>query len=379
MFADAAQTVSGAISAIGKAVDYIKNNIAGHAHDGSMTDVTRLTRAEPLTIISQDCGTLEILPELLNTLTNVYSGYFLQAAAMLGRATVSPEVIRILDKLNPNRDSSGYLLEARQSKTPAFESIHQVSSNYRFSLPTNEVIAAEALDTQIGGKSDATNTKVIYETAQLAVGKLINVDISVCTEDGKTLNITVPVNVRLSPALLNAETIGYIFTHKKEDNGIVERFHSWRAGRISLIKDMIFCQDQIDAYRRAAIKDKTGTLNEIARRTNNARTYGLLTNNPSLAVSSNIYVLTKSAAMDIEGKVGQQFKNPKGREKIFEDTYAMIVAVVDPEWEKVTFYYRDIALPSEISFRALKSSGKNKGPDVGDIMRSLLEGRAPTF
>ena len=72
MFADAAQTVSAAIGAIGKAVDYVKNNVAGHAHDGAMTDVTRLTRAEPLTIISQDCGTLEVLPELLNTLTNVY-------------------------------------------------------------------------------------------------------------------------------------------------------------------------------------------------------------------------------------------------------------------------------------------------------------------
>ena len=210
------------------------------------------------------------------------------------------------------------------------------------------------------------------------MGKLINVSITVET-DGKTKTVNVPVSVRLSPAMLNEESLTHIFTHRKMDVGMVERYHSWRAGRISFIRDMIFCQDLINEYRRAAIKDKTGTLNEIVRRVNNNRTYGLLTKNPSLATASNIYILSKETAGAIEAKVGYRFKDPKGREKILENTYAMIVAVVDPEWEQVTFYFNGIAYPSTLSVRAMKSDGKNKGPDVGDIMRSLLEGKAPSF
>jgi hypothetical protein len=57
----------------------------------------------------------------------------------------------------------------------------------------------------------------------------------------------------------------------------------------------------------------------------------------------------------------------------------MIICVVDVEREMVNFYFNGIAQPAMMSVRAIKSSSKNKGPDIGDIMKTLLEGRAPTF
>lgn len=374
MAVDILQTANATLTAVSKAIDYVKNNIVGHIHDSSLTEVTKLTRAEPLTIISQDCSNLEYLPDVLNVVASIYSGYFLQAVAML--TTVNNiEVVRILDRLNPDRDSTGFLLQGRMTT----ESIGlQVKGNYTYSLPTKSVLAMEAALADDRG-FDTSNSKNIYETANLAVGKLINVGITVKDCEGGSQIVNVPVSVRLSPAILNEETLTHIFTHRKLDTGFVERYHSWRSGRISLIKDMIFCQDLISAYRRAAIKDKSGTLNEIVRRVNNARAYGLLTQNPSLAVASNIYILSKDSAQAIEAKVGQRFNNPKGREKILEDTYAMMICIIDPEWEQATVYFNGIAYPSTISLRAIKSGSKNKGPDVGDIMRSLLEGRAPTF
>lgn len=387
---DLLATTNATLTAVAKALDYFKTNIAGHLTDSSLTSITKLTRAEPLTIISQDCANLEELPDLLNTVTSIYSGYFLQAVSLMTRVN-DVEVIRILDRLNPDRDSTGFLLQGRAT---ALESIHiQLKSSYQYSLPTREIFATEAvLDASApfdGGavhdangrdrQFDPTNTKVIYETANLAVGKMLNVAITVDDKNGCAKTVNVPVSVRLSPAVLNTESLTHIFTHRKEDTGLVERYHSWRAGRISLIKDMIFCQDLINEYRRASIADKTGTLNEIVRRVNNARSFGLLTKNPSLAVASNIYVLSKNAAQAIEAKVGQQFKNPAGRAKILENTYAMIVAVVDPDWDQVTFYFNGIAYPSTFKLGALKSINKGKGPDVADIMKSLLEGKAPSF
>lgn len=371
---DLLATMNTTVTAVAKVIDYFKNNVAGHLSDSSLTGITKLTRAEPLTVISQDTANLEYLPDLLNTITSIYSGYFLQAVAMLTRVN-DIEVIRILDRLNPDRDSSGFLLQARYTQESADSLILQ---NYKFSLPTREILAAEATDIN-DPRFDQTNHKSIYETANLAVGKMLSVDIATTDSNGCQVLTKIPVSVRLCPAVLNQESLTHIFTHRKEDTGIVERYHSWRAGRITLIRDMIFCQDLINEYRRAAINDKSGVLNEIIRRVNNNRAFGLLTKNPSLAVASNIYVMSAADARSIEAKVGNKFSSAKGREKILENTYAMIIAVVDDEWRQVTFYFNGIAQPSTMSINAIKSAAKGKGPDIGDVMRSLLEGKAPTF
>lgn len=381
---DPVQAANAVLNVIGKTIDYVKSNFVDHTTDNSLTKLTKLTRAEPLTIISQDCANLEYLPNLLNNLCSIYSGYFLQAVSIMTNAAMNVEVVRILDALNPNRDSTGFLLQGRNASLNSDMGVNAtlVMENYKHSLPTMKKLQVTAALEEANRHQDVI--KVVYEMENLAVGKLLNVDINIpCGKDGEPPHeeriVTIPVSVRLSPVLLNSESLGYLFTHRKEDRGLIERYHSWRAGRISLIKDMIFCQDLINEYRKAAIKDKTGTLQEIVRRVNANRGYGLLTKNPSMAISSNIYVISQDTAREIEGKIGYKFSDARGREKIFEGTYAMIICVVDVEREMVNFYFNGIAQPAMMSVRAIKASSKNKGPDIGDIMKTLLEGRAPTF
>ncbi len=378
---DPVQATNAALATIGKVIDYVKSNFVDHTTDNSITKLTRLTRAEPLTVISQDVANLEYLPSLLNNLCSIYSGYFLQAVSIMTNAALNIEVVRILDALNPNRDSTGFLLQGRHANLSHDTSAYTMAmESYTHSLPTKRmmVMATEEAETQ------RDTIKVIYELENLAVGKMLNVDITLpeCAEDpknGRTKTVTIPITVRLSPAILNEESLSYLFTHRKEDTGFVERYHSWRAGRISLIRDMIFGQDLINEFRRSAIKDRTGTMQEIVRRVNANRGFGLLTKNPSMAISSNLYVISSDVAQEIEGKIGRKFSNPRDREAIFDGTYAMVITVVDPERELITFYFNGIAQPATMSVRAIKASSKTKGPDVGDIMRTLLEGRAPTF
>lgn len=368
-------SANAALSTVLKVVDYVRSNVTPHVTDSSLTRLTKLTRFEPLTVISHDCANLDYLDDLLNNVCSLIAGFYLQSFGILTQVN-NIEVVKILDRLNPDRDSTGVLLQARQSITEAAH--NQIASNYRYALPTQARMVMEASEND--SILDKNQVKTIYETAALAVGKLLNVPITVPGKDGEAATtVNIPISVRLAPALLNDESLSHIFTHRKSDTGFIERLHSWRAGRLSLIKDVIFCQDLIREYRRAAIKDRTGTLNEIVRRVNNNRTMGLLSKNPSLATVSNVYILSKATASMIEAKTGHRFSDPRGREKLLADTYAMMVAIVDTESDWVTYYFDGIAYPASLSLRSLKSSNKNKGPDIGDIMRSLLDGRAPSF
>jgi hypothetical protein len=57
----------------------------------------------------------------------------------------------------------------------------------------------------------------------------------------------------------------------------------------------------------------------------------------------------------------------------------MIIAVVDREWERVTFYTRGISSHTELSIDEIKAANKGKGPDISDIMKSYNMSASPSF
>lgn len=363
--------IEATLQTVARLVSDLKNNVTSFYTNRSLSDITKLTRVEPLAIVSKDCVNLEYMPDIMNSLLNIFSGHYLRAIDILTKVN-NVEVIRILEKLNPDRDETGFLLEERDSrKTRALE--NWALENYAHSLPVPGVVALED-----------DNSKSLNESVNLSVGKQLSVDInfnkeSAGTKEEKASSTRLLINVRLLASIIPTQSIEKILTYKTEDNSIVERFHSWRSGRIEFIRDLIFCQDLIDEYKRATINDDSNTLQEIVRRVNNAKKFGVLTKNPSLASAANIFVMSEEVARSVEAKLGGKLSSAKTREKAFDNTYAMIIAVVDREWERVTFYTRGISQSTEVSIKEIKASNKGKGPDIGDILKMLNMGNAPSF
>ena len=346
----------------------VTENFSNYYTTKSLSEATRLTRVEPLTILSKDCLNLEYTPDIMQTLLSMFSGYYLQTVNMLTKVN-DIEVVKMLDRLNPDRDDSGFLLSDRISR----ESMSLES--YQHTLPTRKALS---IAMENGGKGDLAT---LNEMSNLAVGKMLTVSLDAGKAvDGKTPRVDININIRLLASVIPNSTITHLLTFKTDDNSVVERFHAWRSGRIGFIKDLIFCQDLIDEYKRAAIGDATGTMAEIMRRVNNAKKFGLLTGNPSLVSASNLFVITEENAREIESKLGGKLNNPRVREKAFDNTYAMIIAVVDREYERVTFYTRGIAQSTDLSIKEIKSANKGgKGIDVMDLMKSFSQGIAPSF
>lgn len=356
------------LSTAAKVINQIKNNFTNYYTDNSLVEATKLTRVEPLVIISKDCLSLEITKDVLEVDLNMFAGYYMQAVSILTKVN-NVEVIKVLDKLNPDRDGSGFLL----SNEYAEEACRlMMNDSYKYRLPTMESISLE--------KDNQDAIERIDELSSLAVGRLLNVDIAVSNEEGESCIVKIPVSMRLLPSLVSNSTVAHLLTYQSEDTSMKERFHAWRAGRISFISDLIFCQDLIDEYKRASMGDNSGTMAEIARRVQNAKKYGLLTKNPSLAAASNLFVMSKAVATDVEMRLRGKLSNPKVREKAFENTYGMIMAVIDTEIDRVTFYTRGQSAAADFSFREIKAAGAgSKGPDIMDIMKAMQQSAPISF
>lgn len=369
----------------------------------SLVEATRSARVEPITLISQNCLSLEYLPDINQGLLDLFIGYYLQAVSLLSTID-NVTVARILDKLNPDRDLTDVMLfESYQNR------FSMVEENYKYKLPMAQkdkelfgvsmraAMERSVLDATISvpedGDTDADSNyrgaymphkdtaKVISETADLSVGKLINVTLSNFDEEGNEKTLTVPVSFRLASKTVPFNIIKEIFTYHKDDTTFIERFHSWRAGRIDLIRDLILCQDLINEKKKLMMSDKEDVFLNIINRVNNNKKYGLLSDNPSLATASNLYVITSEESDFIGSELGGKFGSKLVMRKIFDNSYAMIIVVIDREWEMVSYYSRGIDHPTQVSVKDIKKrAGKsNNNSDLLNILKSYNLGSAPSF
>lgn len=356
--------------------------------DNSLADLTKLTRVEPICIVSRDCVNLEYMPDVMQSLLSLFSGYYLQAIDVLKLRILDVKVIKLLDSLNPNRnDDVGFFIQNQILGTESYQNISLESM--KFSLPTKRILSLE------DSKETIKNIDTINELSNLSVGKLLNVSISlsqtvtkiVKNKDGvdtpvteeKPYSVTIPINIRLLSSVLPNNSIVNLLTRNKEDDSILERYYKWRAGRISFIKDLILCQDLIDEYKRTLATDSDGVISEIFRRVTSSKRYGLISQNPSLNVASNIIVITSETAKEVESKFGGKLSNPKIRNKIFEGTYGMILAVINTDFDRVNFYIRNLGAGTDLSVKEIKTAAKGKGPDILDIFKAINQGMTPTF
>lgn len=382
------QTLDTALQTIARVVNQIKENYSSYVGDTSLVEITKLMRVEPLFVISRDCMNLEYMPDIAQGMLPLFCSYYLQAIHMLTRVD-HVQVVRILDRLNPDRDETGFLLTEQLSREQM--NLEQfMTNNYKLSLPTHSTrMALETMshDLHVENQDQRNlNERTLIEASNLSVGKLLKVNVSynkgdplLAGEAGKDANTTLDINVRLMASFLPNDTLKSMLTLKKEDMDITESFYAWRSGRRSFINDLIFCQDFVDEYKRAMMQDNTGTIAEILRRVNNAKKYGVLTRNPSLVASSNLFCITEEVARNVEIEMGGKLSQPSIRQKVFEGTYAMILAVVNRDYKRVTFYTRGISSSTDVSIQELKTVNKGQGADIMDILKSYNLGQPATF
>lgn len=377
----------------------------GTVGDGmSLADITKIARVEPITLISSSLTGTKDLYTILHGVLNIYTGYYLQAVNILATQIYDARILKILDKTNPDRDLKTFLTTgnlAFENVPPTYGAIKTLAlEDAKFKLPmmkSGGKIAIESMQLDDFGVSDdnshqrdafgANELKIdSFDKLGMTVGKVVQV--SFCTPNsnlGKNDKkfkgdvTSVPVIVKLDTMVTSSEVITSIATSATDEITFGSRFMDAIRGRISFIKDFLLCSDLIKVQKKTMIKDVNGFYSQLLKRVNNSKVYSALSGNVSMAGISAIYVMSEQDEADIQRKIGGKLTNKNTRDIVFDNTSAMMLVVVDNEWERVSIFVRDIDGFSQNSFESFKNSTDKQNSALMDYMKAFSMNTPPSF
>lgn len=374
----------------------------GTVGDGmSLADITKIARVEPITLISSNLTGVKELYTILHGVLNIYAGYYLQAVSILSTQIYDSRILKILDKTNPDRDLKTFLTSGQLVYESFHEGVRTLSlerCTYRLPmLKSDKKVSTESMKlNDFGYNDDPTsedNSKNFslknqlvkidsFDKLGMTVGKIIEVtfangDVKMTKggDDGdkKTKSqssTTVPVIIKLDTMVMNGDVVAGIATANTDEITFGSRFKEAIQGRIGFIKDFLLCSDLIKAQKKTMIKDTNGFYSQLLKRVNNSKIYSALSGNISMSGISAIYVMSEQDENEVQRRIGGRLTNKTTRDIVFNNTSAMMLVVIDKEWERVSIYVRDIDGFSQNSFDSFKNS-TDKGADLMDIMKAF--------
>lgn len=337
----------------------------------SLVEFTRPTRVEPVVLMDDRILHVDYMGDLMQSLSSIFAGYYLQAVALqvnVGRV----DVVKLLDAVNPDTVSVKSVMNSH------LRSNLESADSYEFGLPVPgqpvgvEHFGLERRDDSVKFGDDAT--KVVREAVNLSVGKIIEVEV-----ESEGQRAVFPVQIRLLTTTAPPDGITHILTLGNKNVTMKERFHAWRSGQLEFIRDIVMAQDIISAHKKGMLNDKSGIYHTSVKRRRKNFLASIMTGSPSVATASNIIVISDATRKEVEREIGGRLKDFRTREKIFSDSYAMLLVVVDPDWDNITVYHRSVETPTELTPREIKNPSKSGGPDVAEILKAYQLGNNPTI
>ncbi len=250
------------------------------------------------------------------------------------------------------------------------------SPERRLEVARQDAKIRQLIEQEFASKSYAVSTrdvtKMVTDLTNMAVGKVIEVTIS---ENGQEARI--PVTVRTRVTSMPSEALVETLAVGGTDMSARARWRKFRAKELSFWGDIILATDRIDAHRRALAKDSSGYYQAVYNRAGNNLKAEVMGGGPSVGTASSIIVITEQTKLELERKIGAPLSDYKTRQGIFINTFSILLAVMDPEWEEVTIYHRGIEMPTKLKASQLSASAKGNGPDVAEILKAYQLGSAP--
>ncbi len=350
-----------------------------YAGNKSLIDVGKVARVEPLVIVDTDVANVDMLPSVMQSLLSVFSAYYLQAAELLGTKIDGVSIAKKLAPLNPNQSLSDILDSGAVFANEELKYSLLPHKHRSISIENDDNKKKQKQEPINKDEFSAVQNMKKTTSVDLSVGNIYTVKFSSQNAKGEDVFVKTNIAIRLMANYISSSNIVNIITSKDGfDLDLKERFHSWRAGRLDFIKDLILCNDLIDKHKKSLLKDNSGVYNQIMKKEFGVKASAILRGTPSYAVASNIAIMSSDTISAAEAKMYGKIKDYKFRKNLFQNTNLMILAVIDKQWERVTFYYRNMEEFTVLSSKDLAQAKNSDGNSVNEILKSFITGSMGT-
>lgn len=339
---------------IGKAVKASRN--------GSISQYLGSTAVEPTCLVEGSLVHLEVTDSLMLNLLESYACMYLQVASRLTAVEIDAvRVTRTLEKLATDRD----ILDAIVATESEGKDL--------ISLGLEAAMKERSQKERTTFKTEGKHYAEVTDNKQLSVGKLIKLEVSNGREQ-----LDIPVAIRFRTRITPTGLIKDIFTANYSDTNMLTRLKLFELEEITL-GQALTGSHVIAAQERVRLADKDGLVRSHFASAMKDAGYAALTGEVPINRASGVTVISESSRRTVEREIRGRLDRFDDRERFFEGTATMVLAIVDEEDEMVEIYYRGFKDGMEETFRSMmRSSGKSSN-DLTPVVKDLLQGQVPSF
>jgi hypothetical protein len=352
----------------------------------SMSLPAYLKRAvvESKVYVTKDAAMEECINDLLFCINGQYAGWVMAALAM-NQFVGGTKVRDILETVATEAYNKAPAFKDTSELIAGLNTFRNVEAPNIYSgakMAINPVIPNDPNDKESDvPMHGAAGSKVVElpKDYRLVSGIIVDVNFAIGQVKG---GISVPVAVRLLPTVVSSEVAKQFFA----TNFHLDTWMRWfkvTTGEIKFWRDFMFEMDKLDERVKAIKKDKTGVLEDmIDRQQNSLSSYvlkilGWRQNRQNIA--STVHVFTKYEFDQFCHDTHCNFNNASDRLKYFRKTMAMMVAVIDSEYNTVDMYYAGVGQKARYQFSQLQNFTKPNQYDLTSVMRAFANTQAPRF
>lgn len=350
----------------------------------SLVEFTQTTQVAPFAIVDASLQSNPNISSILKMCNVLVGSYYLMAISIMLRHD-GVAIAEILDSVNPNRNvgdsiarSVGTLLSGLNSDAwdgyamPKFDAklnAMTVGETPRVAGLNAAINPKASSDVEVYDKEipsmtlhkDVMNT--LYGSGNMATGTMVDV-----VFESRDRKVSVPVMINVAVNYLASMGCVDLLNHVEKDISLKQRYWEWDNKLITTF-EFLTAVDLVDAHAAALRRDTTGLYAELRNRKKKNSLAGFLAglaalkgglnngrpNGLSVATASNIFIIDVSTKAKLEQQMGGLLEDVRVRTRIFANSYAMMLLVVDPGWETVTIYIRGHAKGSEYKISDVKA------------------------
>lgn len=335
----------------------LKAILSSRKKNRSSIDVGKNLRIEPYCVISKDIVNHENINGVKTTLTKLFASYHMIATSsmmMVEKASIT----KVMDSLSPNKDIDSFVRSMESSNDYLYN-----EDEYRYGLPNER----KSQFTTTEGVSFAPSSFKDHPTG-------IAIDMTVSSAETGIESQKLPILYLMRYMPVEESWLKDLMSSNPVDTSSTDKLYKLDANRGSYIKDILLSKELIRKKQRVLMGDTQSIYRDAIDQARKGHAYSMFSSTFNPITASTVYIISKKVAKSVEREMGGSLSSMKTRARIFEGALAMMIAVIDSEWDTLTIYYEGIAAPSVLTLSTLEK--KSGDANIMDLFKTLKGGNA---